>query len=612
MSSLKAEFLKKQFPASFTYWWIATFINVFLFDILWMLQTTFRPTNYIPFWTILFLFVTLLTVPSLFSRNGFGNTFLLLLFDLIGIANLMYCRTYYNAIPLQSYFLIGNLSDFSASVYDSFKWYYISLPILTIISFLIYRLFFKKVRTKIKWQTYMCCLCCLLMLSWASDAWRGGALAHIDELQKSSDLTRCVVPIYTIPGFLIYDYLRSNGELSPEDKKNVKDWLTFHESLKNNGCKNKTNKGSLKDNVHYPKNVIIILCESLESWVLNTEIEAKEITPNFNKLIKDSTTFFAPNVVTQVGSGRSIDAQLILLAGMLPMLNKVFAYEVAGKTYYTLPHRFKESGGKTYLLTCDKQFIWNQEPVAKAFGFDTLIYSKDFKTDEIVGPAKRLSDGSFMRQSIEKLKKKEIWGEEENAMIVMVTYSGHNPFKLPYELRSIDFNGDYPQIIKDYLATAHYTDASISKLIDYLKSRKDWEDTMVVIVGDHEGLASDRNLAISDEFLKTIVDPLQHTPLIILNSPIPGFYEDQLGQIDVYSSLLDLLGWDNYIWRGLGNSIFNNKMYKFAIGSSGQVVGDTLLHSDHKIVDHVKSARKISDLILKFDLLKNYQDLLKQ
>ncbi len=51
-----------------------------------------------------------------------------------------------------------------------------------------------------------------------------------------------------------------------------------------------------------------------------------------------------------------------------------------------------------------------------------------------------LSDGSFMRQSVAKLKEGELWPVGEPRMLTFVTYSGHNPFRLPDNLKDPDFD----------------------------------------------------------------------------------------------------------------------------------------------------------------------------
>lgn len=59
---------------------------------------------------------------------------------------------------------------------------------------------------------------------------------------------------------------------------------------------------------------------------------------------------------------------------------------------------------------------------------------------------------------------------------------------------------------------ANYTDYAIGPFIDYLKSRPDFDETMIVITGDHEGLASDRMLLCQSKEGKGIVSdkPFNH------------------------------------------------------------------------------------------------------
>lgn len=66
------------------------------------------------------------------------------------------------------------------------------------------------------------------------------------------------------------------------------------------------------------RRVVVIFVESLESWVLERSVEGQELTPCLNRLLHEERTLCAPQVVTQVKGGRSIDAQLLVTAGLPP------------------------------------------------------------------------------------------------------------------------------------------------------------------------------------------------------------------------------------------------------------------------------------------------------
>lgn len=97
-----------------------------------------------------------------------------------------------------------------------------------------------------------------------------------------------------------------------------------------------TRTSPLAGRIGIRNNCIVILAESLESWVLEREVERQEITPYLNKLLQDSTTLYAPHVLTQVKGGRSIDAQLLLCAGMLPINSGTYSSQYPDHTYGTL------------------------------------------------------------------------------------------------------------------------------------------------------------------------------------------------------------------------------------------------------------------------------------
>ncbi|MCM1225005.1 MAG: LTA synthase family protein, partial [Lachnospiraceae bacterium] len=390
--------------------------------------------------------------------------------------------------------------------------------------------------------------------------------------------------IYTLPPVLISSSLSKSDKLTEETAEEVNEWLADQQALDS----------------AYPiaqrdarKNLVVIFCESLESWLIGAKADGdKTLTPYINSLIADSATLYFPHVLSQVGSGRSIDAQLLMLAGMMPLQETVWSMRYPGHTYPSIPkamHR-RDSAARAVLLTADKPITWNQSLVAKAFEVDTMLSRDDWEMTEMVGSPAKLSDGAFLSQSVDKLKD-GLWPEGTPAYLHFVTYSGHSPFRLQKKLRGIDISGKYPERMRDYMTMANYTDRSLQPLIDYLKSRSDWDDTMVVIVGDHEALGSDRAAWLKQEAASEILSPNMEVPLIILNSPIAGKIDKKIGQIDVYSTIIDLMGLRQDAWPGMGISAFS------PMHASPDTGGE-----------HQRKAREISADIIKYDLLKDKRE----
>ena len=137
---------------------------------------------------------------------------------------------------------------------------------------------------------------------------KGGFKEAYNTVRQKAYLCASTTSMYTVFGSLYYDLINQKQEATPQIQQEIKEWLS-----------QKPGHHPLAGRIGIRNNCIVILAESLESWVLEREVEGQEITPYLNKLLQDSTTLYAPHVLTQVKGGRSIDAQLLLCAGMLPI-----------------------------------------------------------------------------------------------------------------------------------------------------------------------------------------------------------------------------------------------------------------------------------------------------
>ena len=581
----------------FTNVWFFKFI---LFDIIWCLQTTFTPFSSAALYCNTILVTLVLALPYVLLRRRWLQIVMMLVLDGLLISNLMYSRTYNSVIPLESYLLAGNLSDFMASVVDSMRWIDLLFPISTLIAGFWVRRYAPEARLAwcrvVHYMTIIIAvgaICGLLLVP------KGGFSKTIDDMQ-SANYYSCVTPEYTFFGSLLYDAMYTDAPCTPQIQEEVKTWFALQ-----------PNYVPLSDSISERKNLIVVLCESLESWVIGLRMEGKEITPNLNCAIADTQTLYAPNTLTQVKGGRSIDCQLLLNAGLLPLRSGCYAMKYTGNNYHTLTKAMASTyNSRSYLLTVDKPITWNQAQVAKAFGIDTLLSKDSWQLDEKVGSRKKLGDVSFMRQAVEKMKTEQIWKRGEHVYLQFVTYSGHNPFILPDNLKRIQLKGNYPRKMLDYMTMANYTDHAVGILLQYLKSRPDWHETMVVIVGDHEGLAADRADIRRSAEGRRVVSASQFTPFIVLNSPVTMRYDGILGQVDMYPTILNLMHLDNYYWRGMGQSILDKRKVAVAVGSQMNIEGD-VSHASKVEINRLTQAHTIADWVIRYNMEKSLPILKK-
>lgn len=570
------------------------FLKLILFDAIWCIDTTFASFSYLETYLSKLFIATLLLLPYILFKSKGVESVILFCLDSLLICNLLYFRTYYTHIPLSSYGLAGNLADFTASVRDSFRMIDILLPLSSVVTIFIAlrRPDRKGISLVRRFPGYFAVLVGTAALNAVCLGVKGGFHQAFNAVRQSSYLCSSSAPMFTVFGCMYYDLTEQQQKITPEIEQRIESWLDAQPAWT-----------PLPDSVEKRRNCILILAESFESWVLEQEVDGQEITPCLNRLLKEPTTLYAPHVLTQVKGGRSIDAQLMINAGMLPLNSGAYSSLFPDNHYATLPkamHELKHS--RNYLLTIDKVSTWNQGAIAYSFGLDTIIAYHDFRKAEAFGTHKRIGDVPFFEQCSEKISDGEVWKQDETVFMQFVTYSGHAPFVLPQHLQEISFSDSIPAKAADYMKTARYTDKALGQFVDFLKSRPEYKETLIVITGDHEGLAFYRNELCQAPATRGIVSDKPYTPLIILNSPVGMRYEDVMGQIDIYPTLLQLLGLERYPWKGMGQSILSPAKRGLAVGSHLNVEGDA---SDSLTLHHLQEAHDIADLMLRFDYLKD-------
>lgn len=571
---------------------VGIFLTFVAFDVIWCMDTTFASFSFFETYATKIIATLALAGVYALTRCRWAQIVVMALLDVLLVANLMYFRTYYSAIPASSYLEAGNLADFKASVTDSLRWADIVMPLITIATAV---MAFRYKTTKrqpltavLKW--WAAPLAGFALLLTGVNLCKGGFHKSLRSVRQSAYLCSADAPIFSVFGCIWYDITDAAEPITPEKQAEIERWLASQP--KHQPADSVTEKRS---------NLLIVFAESLESWVLEKKVDGKEITPCLNSLLKEKSTLYAPNVLTQVKGGRSIDAQLMICSGLLPLMSGTYSSLYYDNTFYTLQKAMRGlKHSRSYLLTIDKVSTWNQGAVARSFGTDTIISYHDFKMTEAFGTHKRIGDASFFQQCREKIERGEVWKPGESVYMQFVTYSGHAPFKLPDHLRTITFPASIPEKAADYMTTTHYTDKAIGDFVAYLKTLPQYKETIVVIVGDHEGLASYRQGLVGNPACRGLVSDKQLTPFIVLNSPVGMRYDKFMGQIDIYPTLLNLMQLDAYRWHGLGQSILDPRKQGVAVGSVMNVEGT----GSDKEVERLKEAHTVSDYMLRYDWLK--------
>lgn len=582
---------KKSFTVS-----LLCILSLFLtFDILWCLQTTFRPMS----WATTYLFAICasfaLCVPTVFLPQRKWLQLLVQVAVYVALeANLMYFRTYFCAIPGASYLLVGNMVEFKDSILDSFR----ITDIFLILPIVAYCFSMCKVKAKdISGKAYavtvvvIVAICYLLPLICF-----GGVEKDIKNMSSRSHTLNCPVVSYTIFPNIYFDIKKSTKKLTAEEFADVKTFIAEHDKDYSSAS---YIPGLRKRDVKID-NIVFLILESFESWPLTEKLNGVSICPRLNEVLQDSTVLYASNVVSQVRAGRSIDAQLLSLTGLHPLSDDVFTK--LDNTYFSLLQTLKHSDNHyyTYMLTGDPINTWNISHLVKMFEVDSILSRPSWNIKEQIRDYNyHLSDYDLIDQVIAKMHNREIWTQSGNKYMQIATYSSHMPFTLRKEFRKADFGDKHIEKLRDYCYSLNYTDNAIGMFLDYMKSEPDYDNTMIVIMGDHEGLADYREKLHED--CPELVSKRKCVPFIVINSPFAGRITEVMGQVDVYSTLMDLLGMADYKWKGVGFSAIRTNHPKAAVGSAGDIVSNGEVSDTTALM--LRKAQDISETIIKYNLL---------
>lgn len=401
-------------------------------------------------------------------------------------------------------------------------------------------------------------------------------------------------PIYTMSrispiGYHVYDTMDFFENLNPKtlknsDKTEIKNWYKGNEE---NVQDNKYN-GMFKG-----KNLLVIQFESLENFVIGQKLDGQEITPNLNKLLKNSIYF--SNYHENINQGTSSDADLMTNTSIYPVTKGSTFFRFPQNKYNSLPSIMKKYDYYTMAIHPDKAMYWNWLPALTAMGgFDQRLDSSHYNEYEKINLG--ISDGAYLKQ-VEPIIAKE----KKPFYDFVVTLTSHTPFELPNKYKEIKMSSAMENSeIGGYLQCIHYTDKQLGIFLDKLQKDGILKDTVVAIYGDHTGV----HKYFPNDIPKTpgvqpwMIDDELKIPLIIYdgNEKMQG-QENKItsGQIDLMPTLLYLMGVDKKYYKNtvMGRNLLNTKK-DYDLLTNGKIIGNPT----KKDIKHLSDAFDVSDKII--------------
>ena len=401
----------------------------------------------------------------------------------------------------------------------------------------------------------------------------------------------------SIIGYHYYDVDSFINDLNKTvSKKSVANGIENYFKIKNSNEGPVAAYGIFKD-----KNVIFLQVESLENFVINKKVDDQEITPNLNRLLKNS--YYFNNVHEQVNEGNSSDADFMANTSLLPLRNGAQAYLFPTNHYNSLPVILRNEAYYSIAIHSGEPYFWNKDVYLPNLGFDEVIDIEGMHVNDDDMFFMGLKDKAHLQQVAALIKQ-----QKNKYYLFTVTETSHTPFKIPAEMQQLKLDENFDKTsVGRYYQAIHYTDGAIGEFIAELERNNDLDDTIIVIYGDHEGLHKYN----SNEVLKKQVGDIAtyandgKIPLIIYNKELQGSVINKVGgEIDIMPTVLSLLGIDKKVYQdtALGNNLLENNT-GYVIENNGKVVATGLSKEQ---LNNIKKSFTISDNIIKANYFSNY------
>lgn len=321
------------------------------------------------------------------------------------------------------------------------------------------------------------------------------------------------------------------------------------------------------------RNLVLIIVESLHTWPIGMEVDGREVTPSLNRLLAGDSVIYAPHVLFQTSHGHSSDAHFIYNTGLLPLRDGVVAVNWGQGPFPTLAAALK--GYDCRELICTPGVNWNQNVTARTYGFDTLYTRDHLEASGALARHGGVDDAAmtdFAAALLPQLR--------QPFFLEMVTMTMHTPYTDGKVRPSwITASDTLTAEARGYLNCVNVTDSCIGAFVGDLRRLGLWENTVVAIVSDHTQVYRNRVEGRSDyEF----VPDDWGIPLIVLGCDTTLRYDDIIGQVDVYPTLLDVMGANAYPWKGLGYSILRYPVKGAVQPRNMTVIGDSTDLTPHQ------------------------------
>lgn len=523
----------------------------------------------------------------LVSKHRWWTIVLCIIEDIWNIANLIYYKTYNAFLAVEDILLVGNMDGAWSSVTAYFDVWMVFMVLSTLLWYALCCIF-RKQDSERHWLAFGITTAIVIILEVANihvmyavrDRIEANAIildhtqADEDDWGHLVDTDRGISGVKSIPGVKsAARYLREHTMLL--------DWLNVYYRIKNSNehesvTLNEKEIQSIEAHIHAssecptPANhLIIILVESLESWPIEQSVDGQVIAPFMQSLRDHEHVLYCSKIKDQTAGGNSGDGQMIVNTGLLPVQKGVACMHYGNSTYPNIAHFYTNS-----VLVNPWPHIWNQDTMSMRYGYMLRLEpdGEDWQDEQV------------MQHAMDYLKT-----ETEPTCICILTVSTHSPFN---RVTNNAIQTSAPTVLNRYMQCLNYTDRCVGDFIEEMQNDPQLSQSTIIITGDHT-IFKPAMLREFADYAKSqnlsIATGETYCPLFVYSPRINGNVQidEVCYQMDIYPTILHLIGCDGYYWHGFGCNML-----------------DTTERNNKHIQE--SEARRLSDLIIRSDFFGQY------
>ncbi len=325
------------------------------------------------------------------------------------------------------------------------------------------------------------------------------------------------------------------------------------------------------------KNVVIISMESLQSFVIERELDGHVLTPFLNQLIEES--YYFENFYHQTGQGKTSDSEFLLENSLYPLGRGAVFFTHAQNTYSATPKVLKEHGYYSAVFHANDKSFWNRDLMYKSLGYDQFYDIAYYDVNDKNSIGWGLKDIHFMDQTVELMKTmpQPFYGK-------LITLTNHYPFTLQAKDEYVPEYNTNSGTVNRYVTTVRYMDEAIKLFFEKMIEEDLYDDSIFILYGDHYGISSNHDKAM-EQLLGYPITPYEHVQLqrVPLIVHIPGMkgerIDDISGQIDLRPTIMSLLGISEHGEITFGEDLFSDSNREFTILRDGSYIAEDTLYT---------------------------------